>query len=77
MAKTETSQSLFEYAVLYHPNATKDRREAGETPKSTLLLEPKRVLATSAAQVAMLAAREIPAEYTDKLDDIEVVVRPF
>jgi hypothetical protein len=77
MAKSDKSGKLFEYAVLYHPNATKDQIEAGETPKSIIIVQPTRVLAASAEHVAMLAARSLPEEYTDKLDDVEVLVRPF
>jgi len=68
---------LFEYAVLYHPKPTKEQAERNETPKSEILIEPKRVLALNDSQVATLAARSIPEDYIDKLDDVEIVVRPF
>ena len=68
---------LFEYAVLYHPKPTKEQNDRGETPKSEVLIDPKSCLAISAEQVSVLAARAIPAEYVDKLDDVEIVVRPF
>ena len=69
---------LFEYAVLYHPPETKDA--AGnpiENKKSILVKEPTRVVAVSEPEVAMLAAKSIPDEYNDKLEHVEIVVRPF
>ena len=72
MAKSK----LYEFAILYHP---KPRKKSGEEVqgKSVLLTEPTRVLAASDAEVSILAAREIPAEYLDKLEDVEILVRPF
>ena len=35
------------------------------------------VLASSDREVSILAARQIPDAMTDKLDEIEVVIRPF
>lgn len=68
---------LFEYAVLYHPKKTKKDEEDGKTVKTQLLIDVKRVLANDEKEVVMLAAREIPADYVDKLSQVEVAVRPF
>lgn len=77
MAKTDKSGKLYEYAVLYHPNPTKEQLEAGEYPKSEVIVPSKQTVAKDEAQVAMLAARALPDAYTEKLEDIEVLVRPF
>ena len=69
---------LFEYAVVYHPREKKDA--AGnpiESKKSIIVQDITRVLAGSDKEVAMLAAKSIPDEYNDKLDDVEIVIRPF
>lgn len=69
---------LFEYAVIYHPKEKKDA--AGnplETKKSIVVQDVTRVLAGSDKEVAMLAAKSIPDEYNDKLDDVEICIRPF
>jgi len=69
---------LFEYAVIYHPREKKDA--AGnplEQKKSILVQDITKVLAGSDKEVAMLAAKAIPNEYDDKLDDVEIVIRPF
>jgi hypothetical protein len=68
---------LFEYAVLYHPKATKEQFERSETPKTVIVTNVTTVLAGSEAEVSILAARQIPETYLDKLEDIEITVRPF
>jgi len=67
---------LFEYAVIYHPKRKKDEVEAGTYPKSSLVVEPTVVIGTD-GEVPMIAARAIPEAYQDKLEDVEIVVRPF
>lgn len=64
---------LFEYAVLFHPVTKKDE----QPEKSKILVDVKRVLAGTDKEVAILAAREIPEEYLDKLEQVEIVVRSF
>jgi hypothetical protein len=68
---------LFEYAVIYHPRQTKEQAERAESPKSVLLIGPKTVLASSKEVAGTLAAREIPAEHIEHLEDIQIAVRPF
>lgn len=68
---------LFEYAVLYHPREKKDAAGNVEHQKSVIVTDVTRVLATSEKEVGMLAAKAIPDEYNDKLEDVEIVVRPF
>jgi hypothetical protein len=68
---------LFEYAVIYNPAPTKDQQERGEKPKSELIVDVTRVLSNNEKEAMMLAAREIPEEYTDKLDRVEIALRPF
>ena len=68
---------LYEYAVLYNPLPTKDQNDRGEKPKSELIVDVKRVLSNSEKEAMMLAARDIPADFTDKLDRVEIALRPF
>lgn len=68
---------LYEYAVIYNPLPTRDQDERGETPKSELIVDVRRALSNSDKEIMMLAAREIPEKYTDKLDRLEIAVRPF
>lgn len=65
---------LFEFAVIYQGKKNKD----GEyTKKAAIITEPKCVLAVDEKQAAMMAAREIPSDYAEDLDKVEVIVRPF
>jgi hypothetical protein len=68
---------LYEFVVIHNPLATKDEKERGEKPKSKLIVDITRVLCNDEKEAAMLAARSIPAEYTDKLDRVEIALRPF
>lgn len=68
---------LFEYAILYHPKVVKDAAGNETQGADKILKVPTHVLAGSEKEVAMRAAREIPEEYLNKLDEVEVCVRPF
>lgn len=68
---------LYEYAVIYNPLPTKDQKERGETPKSELIVDVTRVLSNNDKEAMMLAARAIPSEFTEKLDRVEIALRPF
>jgi hypothetical protein len=69
---------LFEYAILFHPKPRKIGNDGDtQTDPSEILVEPKRIVAKDEATVGILAAREIPEAYLDKLDSVEVIVRPF
>ena len=72
-----TKQRVFEYVVLHHPTAKKDLAGNEEVVKTKLLVDVKRVLATDEKEVGIVAAREIPEGYLDKLEQVEIVVRPF
>lgn len=69
--------NLYEYAVLYHPKTKKDKVGNEIVEKSKLISDVQRIVATSPEEVGILAARAIPEEYLDKLDDVEILVRPF
>lgn len=64
---------LFEYALIYHPKKEKDE----EQKPSELIGDVKHMIAATPEVVNMRAIREIPDEYAEKLEQIEVAVRPF
>lgn len=64
---------LFQYAILWHPT----KKEIEKGLKDKVVQEIKTVLAADANKVAMMAAMEIPAEYKEALEQIEIAVRPF
>jgi len=51
--------------------------ERGDLPASELIVEVEQVLARSDKEALMMATRAIPEEYADKLDQVEIAVRPF
>ena len=77
MADTKPQASLFQYAVIFHPKATKDQLERGERPKSKVLTDITTTLAGNEQEVGIMAARAVPQEYIDQLEDVEIIVRPF
>lgn len=65
---------LFEYAILLHP-ITEDTTKAA--PPSKILVEPTVILAASVDEAQMVAARAIPEAYIERLQEVEIAVRPF
>lgn len=68
---------IFEYALIHHGKKTKKDEDGGTAPKHTILKGVTQVLAKDEDQARIMAARQIPDEYMDKLDEIEVAIRPF
>ena len=68
---------LFEYAVIFHPKATREDKDNGVHPRSELIQDLTSVLARDEKEVGIMASRAIPEKYTDKLDDIEILIRPL
>ena len=70
-------QTLFEYAVLYHPKPTKDAMGNDTTPRTEIVTAITAVLAGGDKEVSIVAARGVPDKYLEKLDDIEIIIRPL
>lgn len=70
MAKAQ----LYEYAIIRHP---KPANKNEHSPPSELIAGIEQVLAASEEEAAMKAARAIPDEHAEHLDEIEVQIRPF
>jgi hypothetical protein len=68
-------KNLYEYAVLYQPKATRDAMGNDTTPDTELIIPLSEKLASSEKELTILAAREIPEKYLDKLNEVEVIVR--
>ena len=65
---------LFQYAIIWHPT---EKQVKDDGAKSKLVKELSTILASDDKSVLMSAAMDIPAEYKDQLDQVEIVVRPF
>lgn len=60
-------KSLYQVSVLH-------RASSGKT---TVVVEPKTVLATTQEVARLTVIREVGEEYSEKLDELDVLVRPF
>lgn len=69
-----TKQKLFQYAVLWHPT---EKQTKDDGLKSKIIVQPTTILANDEASASMSCAMQIPAEYKDQLDQIEIALRPF
>lgn len=70
-------QKLFEYAILYHPKEKKDVAGNIVNEKSKVVKPLTETLAADDKEVGIRAARELPEEYLDKIEDIEIIIRPL
>jgi hypothetical protein len=68
---------LFEYAILWQPKERFDANGNDTTPPAKVLVEPTRILVRNEAEARIQASRQIPEAYLDKLDEVELAVRPF
>jgi hypothetical protein len=67
------SHRLFQYAIVLQPKFEDDK----EVEEGKIIKEISTIFAASDREVTIIAAREIPDEYMDQLDRVEVAVRPF
>ena len=67
------SHRLFQYAIVLQPKIEDDK----EVEEGKIIKEIETIFAASDREVTIRAAREIPEEYMDQLDRVEVAVRPF
>ena len=69
--------TLFEYIIIHRPPTTQQDRDAGKKAKPVVLVDLKRVFAEGQQQANMMAVRDIPSEFVDKLEEVDIVLRPF
>ena len=69
----DKKMNLFTYAILFHPT----EKEVEEGKKSELIVPPETILAQSEETAGMLIIKQIPDKYNDKLEQVEVLIRPF
>lgn len=65
---------VFQYVAFYNPK-TVDGGKCGE--KAKIIVEPQTILAKDDKEATLKAARALPEEYVDRLDEVEIAVRPF
>jgi hypothetical protein len=69
-----SKSKLFQYAIIWHPT---EKQVKDDGTKSKLVKALDTILATDEKAVLMTAAMNIPADYKEQLDQVEIVVRPF
>jgi hypothetical protein len=65
---------IYEVAVLFVPP---EKKNEDQTEKAQLLVKPTAILAKNDAAAQIQAARMIPEAFEDKLEQVQVAVRPF
>lgn len=65
---------LFEYAAVYLP---KERKNDLVGDKAAIIVKPTVVLAKDEKEAMLKAARALPEDYVEKLNCVEIAVRPF
>lgn len=63
---------VFDYVVFFTP--TPEEKKAGEKAK---IIATDRILEVDQKAAELKVARQIPAEYDDKLDQVTIAIRPF
>ena len=71
-ANVQTSQ-LFNYAVIWNPT----EKQAKEGEKSKLVVAPTTLLAKDVNTASILVAKQIPDEYNEQLEQLQIVISPF
>jgi len=66
-------ENYYQYVIILR--ASKEERKDGK--KDEIIQDLKSVMAKSEQVVGMMAVREIPEAFTDKLEQIDIVIRPF
>ena len=69
-----SKSKLFQYAIIWHPT---EKQVKEDSTKSKLVKPLDTILAIDEKSVLMTAAMNIPTEYKEQLDQVEIVVRPF
>jgi len=69
-------QKLFQFAVIYHEKVDRGQNKKDEI-KSKLIIQPDTVLAIDEKVALLQIAKKIPDSYADKLQDVEILLRPF
>jgi hypothetical protein len=64
---------LFQYAVIHHPT----EKEMKKGAKSEVIVEPTTILAETEHIASMKVVRKIPKEFDDKLEQLDIAIRPF
>jgi hypothetical protein len=68
-------KKLFQFAILYHELVERENKK--DEYKTTVLVEPKTVMASDEKVALLQIAKEIPDSVQDHLENVEILLRPF
>lgn len=68
-------KKLFQFAVLYHETIEKENKK--DEVFSKVVIDPKTILAQDEKVALLQIAKQIPDNYQEKLQDVEILLRPF
>lgn len=71
--KQDMKPKLYQYAIVWHPSS----KQLEEGMRSLILVEPKYVLAMDREAALVAAATDVPQEYKDQLDQLDIMVGVF
>lgn len=63
--------SVFQYLVIHEPS------DEDSNEKPSIIVPLATVIAKDERSAALQAARAVPDEFEDRLDEVSVIVRPF
>lgn len=69
-----TKAKLFQYVIIWNPT---EKQVKEENLKPKIIVDVTDILSDNDNSVRMSAAMNIPSEYKDQLDQIDIAVRPF
>ena len=64
---------LFQYAIIFHPS----EKEVEAGVRSEIVVDPTTVLAADERSAIILASRQLPEQFVDRIDQLEIAIRPF
>ena len=64
---------IYQFVIFYIP--TPEEIKKGSKPY--ILAGPTTILSSDTSSATILAARQIPEKYIEKLENVEIAVRPF
>jgi hypothetical protein len=68
-------KQLFQYSVLLHEYEQKENNRVYKDSK--IIVEPKFILAKNEKDVLFKVTREVPEEYAENPDDVQILIRNF
>lgn len=69
-----TKSKLFQFAIIWHPT---EKQVKDESKKSKVIVDLKTILSSDQNSALMAASMEIPSDYKDQLDQIEIAIKSF